>query len=749
MNDPAGEQRLDAGALTFSVEARLLRELGERLVRRPETALIELIKNSHDADARECRVARRPGQVVISDDGVGMTFDEFAGAWMRIGTASKARSEYTASLGRSVTGEKGIGRFSVRFLGEQLHLDTVADDPKWRRRTRLRATFDWPAYDASEDLGSIEVPYELTGVSDDIATGTRLVISKLRPAAGELDENQVRTASIGLVSPLSSLINVKQTRTDKTEPGFRLILDDGETSDDEKNDTSSDIALPVLDAFALRARLRLRGRRLTLQIFAASAAQAEFELTDTVAGRCGDLQADIRFFPRRVGMFRDLGVDGRIAYTWIRENSGVAVFDRNFRVSPYGEPSDDWLGLSADVARNTRKPRSSLAQKHFPMTDAEQSSTAENWMLRLPQSSQLVGVVQVAGSRGSTKSADEGLVAAADREGFLSNTAFTELKDHVRGGVEAIAMVDRRLQRRQEDAERARRLRSLQDEAAAAAEEVEQNPNISRAEKTRIVKAIKTIASDASAHEAATRERIRQLEVMSLLGVVAGFMTHEFGVALAELDTAYQVFVKALKAVPDIEIDFSRFEAARKRLVEFTDYSTAYIRGSRTTPERPYSVLPRVTHVCRTFAGYADERDVTVQTEIDKALLAPQIPTSLYDGIVLNLFTNALKAVTGTAAPANRRLISFRAWNEKTSHYLEVVDTGVGIPEVLWERVFDPLFTTTDSRNDPLGSGMGLGLSLVRASAQAFAGKVRLIAPPPGFSTCVQVEFPLRSEENA
>lgn len=735
------EPIIESGELPFSVEARLLRELGERLVRRSETALIELIKNSYDADAKQCQVARHRDRLVVLDDGRGMTFDDFAKAWMRIGTASKATVSRSPIYHREITGEKGIGRFSVRFLGDALDLETVAEDKDRGVRTRLSATFDWPAYDASEDIGNVAVPFQLRAVPPGVPTGTRLTIRRLRPAAAEINENQVRTASIGLVSPLRSLMVTSPQSDSGADPGFRLVL--GEDSERE----DSDIAVPILDAYAIRVRMTARRRKLSLKVFSAESKRPEFELTDTVTGSYGELEADIRFFPRRAGMFRDLGVDGRVAYSWIRENSGVAVFDRSFRVSPYGEQGDDWLALAQDAARNNRHPRSSMAAKHFPMQDAEQSSTADNWMLRLPQSAQLVGVVQVAGNRSDAGGRGGGLVAAADREGFLANEAFSELQDHVRGAVEAIAMVDRRLQRRHDEAARQRRLRSLKSEAAEAARAIEENPNLPAAEKKRIVQAIVSMADDAVEYESATRERIRQLETMSLLGVVAGFMTHEFGVALDELDTAHQVLVKAVSSAGDVDVDLSRFELARKRLGEFTDYSTAYIRGSARLPTKAYPSLPRVQHVCKTFAGYAKDRGVKIETDIQKNLPAPAVPTSLYDGIILNLFTNALKAVTGAGEPKVPHRISFRAWNEKDSHYLEVVDTGVGIPEVLWDRVFDPLFTTTDSRNDPLGSGMGLGLSLVRASAEAFGGKVKLVDPPPGFSTCVRVQFPLKIQE--
>jgi signal transduction histidine kinase len=126
--------------------------------------------------------------------------------------------------------------------------------------------------------------------------------------------------------------------------------------------------------------------------------------------------------------------------------------------------------------------------------------------------------------------------------------------------------------------------------------------------------------------------------------------------------------------------------------------------------------------------------------------MAPFVPLSLYSGIVLNLYTNALKAVMAKAGGGPQQ-ITIRAWVEKGMHRLQVSDTGIGIPAAMTQRIFDPLFTTTDTKRDLLGSGMGLGLTLVRRGAQAFKGTVEVVDPPPGFSTCFDVRFPMGGNE--
>ena len=77
---------------------------------------------------------------------------------------------------------------------------------------------------------------------------------------------------------------------------------------------------------------------------------------------------------------------------------------------------------------------------------------------------------------------------------------------------------------------------------------------------------------------------------------------------------------------------------------------------------------------------------------------------------------------------------------------LLVCDTGIGIPPSLYERVFDPLISTTKSNTGPLGSGLGLGLTLVRRAVESFHGKVAVVDPPPGFVTAVEVRLPLPKE---
>ncbi len=109
--------------LFFKTNSRHIGQLGRELVTDFVTALIELVKNSYDADAGSVQIriegANTPySRIVVIDTGSGMTQEEFEKKWMVIGTNNKVGEPYTPN-GRKRTGKKGIGRFSVERLAEK------------------------------------------------------------------------------------------------------------------------------------------------------------------------------------------------------------------------------------------------------------------------------------------------------------------------------------------------------------------------------------------------------------------------------------------------------------------------------------------------------------------------------------------------------------------------------------------------------------------------------------------------------
>jgi hypothetical protein len=258
---------IEKDEISFSIEGRVVRELGERLVKEPEVALLELIKNSYDADATVCQLKYDyPEEIVVEDDGHGMTISQFRNAWMRIGTSAKESSSASPKYARSITGEKGIGRFAVRFLGKRLELRSVARDPKLGL-TVLEATFNWPQFDKNQDLGKVRIPYTLSRAHKE-RIGTRLTISGLSKRAAAIDLWKVRTGSISTVSPYNALLKDsplrnklhRAARAHSHDPGFSLQISG-------PGEVASDLAMQILQHYVLRCVIHVKSNHLDLRVY--------------------------------------------------------------------------------------------------------------------------------------------------------------------------------------------------------------------------------------------------------------------------------------------------------------------------------------------------------------------------------------------------------------------------------------------------------------------------------------------------
>lgn len=139
----------------FKVSARTAKLIGLENFSTEEGAIIELVKNTYDADAGNCvlifdlknkTVIDEEGSIVLDkngnevkirdkanskiyiiDSGDGMTGDIISNQWMTIGTANKLY-KHTTDGGRVKTGAKGIGRFALNRLGLFTNMQTVSKE---------------------------------------------------------------------------------------------------------------------------------------------------------------------------------------------------------------------------------------------------------------------------------------------------------------------------------------------------------------------------------------------------------------------------------------------------------------------------------------------------------------------------------------------------------------------------------------------------------------------------------------------
>jgi hypothetical protein len=116
---------------TFSVDTHLFRELGELLVGRDSTALIELLKNAYDADATSVVVYGESlshigqGYITITDNGIGMSRPEFEKGFLTIASRTKDdHSRRSKVFERRYTGQKGVGRLAAHKLARLLEVSS-------------------------------------------------------------------------------------------------------------------------------------------------------------------------------------------------------------------------------------------------------------------------------------------------------------------------------------------------------------------------------------------------------------------------------------------------------------------------------------------------------------------------------------------------------------------------------------------------------------------------------------------------
>lgn len=734
------------GEIPFQTEGRLLEELGLRLVARPEVALVELIKNSYDADSPTCTVRLEDNNksLIVADQGHGMTFAAFQTRWMRIATSVKAKEGVSPIYRRRLTGAKGIGRFAVRYLGDHLTLESVAFDKAHDCLTKLTAIFDWPSLDAFPDISKASVKYELVRAQDGASAGTTLTIRQLRDASDFVSSKELRDNVLKMVSPIQGLESGKfaNVKKDKgADPGFKVIL----PTEGEAQDT--DLAKFVLDNHWARLTIQLEKADLKLSVWFASSKKPKTLDVKVISNISEGLFADIRLFPHRKGVFHAKGVDGRKAWNWVRENYGVAVVDHGFRIKPYGFPNDDWLMLDLHAARNERDWHTDIAKKYFPIPSAIKSDPAYNPMLNLPHNRQLVGAVFILSrpSLGSGEAKD--LVPAMDREGLLNNKAFEELQQFVRAGIEFLADEDKAELDRLAEEKAKETARAARKDIRKAIEYIQRSPSLKSADKSRIIEQYKVFAErleDVEVYEAQSR---RSLIIMSLLGVVAGFMTHESKAIVHELEGA----VKQVRTLGRKDAEIAKVADDLSRRVEsfkgYLEYSRMFVQNVRAPREQVLSAAGQVRMIVNRFKSFAEDRKIAVSIEIPSDVMTPPLPVTLYSGVLLNLFTNALKAVVAAKGSVAKPQICFSAWNERGSHIVEVADNGIGIPPEMRKRIWDPLYTTTSDIGNPLGSGMGLGLTLVKQVIGELGGSISLQSrPPAGFTTCFRISIPRKRE---
>ena len=203
--------------LRFDINAAVVFRLGEELITDAVQALVELVKNSYDADATWVKVSintregnswgRRyvdaTGGILVEDNGHGMDLPTIRRGWLTIANSPKREAKAagrTTPRGRTPIGDKGLGRLGSQRLARNVEIVTR---PLAEPTTEQHVAFSWTDFRATTSLHEVPVTFRSTAVTGD-HHGTKLVLSDLREPEiwrGEKYLQELQRKLSGMLSP--------------------------------------------------------------------------------------------------------------------------------------------------------------------------------------------------------------------------------------------------------------------------------------------------------------------------------------------------------------------------------------------------------------------------------------------------------------------------------------------------------------------------------------------------------------------
>ena len=435
--------------LRYKISSRATILLGRESVSKVESAIIELIKNSYDADASICFVYFdiENNNLYLIDNGMGMTRKIIEDYWMTIGTDNK-KDEYMSPKGRIKSGEKGIGRFALDRLGvicELYSKNSIENTIRWKTNWnsfeeagKLLDDIDAEFEFLSKELSSFIPPAILRSINDagqrmktnfNFQSGTIIKVTGLRDDWTESKVNNLKKSLEFLIPPLE-------------QDSFTLCIQRGDNSkyDVVENSFSEDFDYKIEsdfngesfkiklfrkefetsripdDIFLIEAFKNFPYRRedfnkeyLTFEYKISELLNSNKEELIHAVKKIGSFSFQFTFMKltmqkKEEFYYREIGNNRK---KYLDEHGGIKIYRDNFWVRPYGERASnsfDWLNLES---RNNANP-------------VAVSSDVGGWTVRNAQGQGSVFISRVNNTA---------ILDKSSREGIIENDSFTLLKE--------------------------------------------------------------------------------------------------------------------------------------------------------------------------------------------------------------------------------------------------------------------------------------------------------------------------------
>lgn len=750
----------------FTVDTHLFRELGQLLVGRDSTALIELVKNAYDADAVDVTVFGQylddpqRGVIRIVDNGVGMTEEEFTSGFLRIASRMKEKGKrLSRRFQRRYTGAKGIGRLAAHKLARHIEVESIP----WKERpgavggvTGIVARIDWDKVEASETLDEIAddaVSVELRHLARATKEGTTIVLRRLRQRwtktqlGAFLAEVDAFKAPAVLTQKLEKNVIAPDTETlfesprisdaAGSDPGFAVTLEGDFAGGD-------DYWPAVVDACHWLLEIDVSSKGVWYGIYPTRRKQRDAR--DAEARTFREPHPDPNagpFFQARL-LVREGQPEGK-QRGFASKNAGIRVFLEGFRVLPYGDGADDWLELARDYADRTRKLRF-LEEPPPELADAIE----DEGLSFLSNKSYFGGVFL-------TQAGAESLSMLINREGFVPDAHFDRMRRLVRRGVDLLTRVRASLKARGEEREQeedknkptSRPDRRVKVEQAFAELEAGVDglrtlaTQLPQTDARKVMAVIETMENAAQlSKEHLSSERMTR--VLASVGLQLAAFIHELNTVLgmaATIETAI-VRVKDRQGLPvPVRAELVRLATSVGDLRRTVERQAAHLVDVVTPDARRrrgrQKLAERFSAARRFVDRIAEARSTEIKNDIDGELRSPPMFAAELTTAFTNVLTNAVKA-----AGEHGRIRASADQRADGNVVVRVENTGVAVDLGDAERWFRPFESTTTETDPVLGQGMGLGLTITRDILAEVGATIEFVSPRRPYATAIQMTFP-------
>lgn len=761
----------------FTVDTHLFRELGDLLVGRDSTALVELIKNAYDADATEVTVYGENlddienGVIIVVDDGIGMTGEEFAVGFLRIaGRAKELGDRRSLVYKRRLTGAKGIGRLAAHKLARRLHV-TSTSSKSGMSSSLISAEIDWDAVERHETLE--QLPDDVVRLTvrtvrkPSSPSGTELRLSRLR-RPWTAQERSRFFFEVNSFHPPTFLTERLSSSIVEEVLLFRepIVRDVGSFADAHRFLVSLEGEFAAGEDYWMLAAnnaswiLEIRSSVDGIDYAVSPTVRVAKENRNARPHRFHVPQLDPErgpFFDARIfvreGRLKSVRADQRV---WASLASGIRVYLEGFRVLPYGDPHDDWLGIDREY---TRRHRQLELLQDLPVT--VKGRDPDEGLIRLP-SNNYFGAIFL------TQENARCMRMLVNREGFVPEATFDNLVKIVKVGIDlctrarAAAAYTRRHARRVQRASSPGRTDDYSDTADGLPPVVHLNQRLE--ETVRLVDAARSTIGDGDPSVAkmaldAVRTSIAETKVivddsiseyamfrvLASVGTQMAAFVHEINALLGSAQAIEKGVTRVLsQEVPGLTRENRKTlrdvlrvsEDLRRGLERQASYLIDVITPDARRRRTRQSLSDRFDGAARLVSRVASSLGVAIENHIPAELKSPPMFPAELTTVFANVLTNAVKA----AGQGGR--IHATGFVDSQAVVVRVENTGVAVSESDGERWFRPFESTTTALHPVLGQGMGLGLPITRSVLESYGASISFVSPTKPFTTCIQINFP-------